>query len=97
MVRKTPTTVNPITPFKMQPLKYKINDRVKERTSNKVHGGFVNNQRKHISMKSKRGVIKGVVIKKNRVGADLPHYQVLWDNSTRLTEIQAHRIEHEVA
>ena len=66
----------------MQPLKYKINDRVKERTSNKVHGGFVNNQRKHISMKSKRGVIKGVVIKKNRVGADLPHYQVLWDNST---------------
>ena len=97
MMRKTPTTVNPITPFKMQPLKYKINDRVKERTSNKVHGGFVNNQRKHISMKSKRGVIKGVVIKKNRVGADLPHYQVLWDNSTRLTEIQAHRIEHEVA
>ena len=81
----------------MQPLKYKINDRVKERTSNKVHGGFVNNQRKHISMKSKRGVIKGVVIKKNRVGADLPHYQVLWDNSSRLTEIQAHRIEHEVA
>ena len=48
-------------------------------------------------MKSKRGVIKGVVIKKNRVGADLPHYHVLWDNSTRLTEIQAHRIEHEVA
>ena len=35
--------------------------------------------------------------KKNRVGADLPHYQVLWDNSSRLTEIQAHRIEHEVA
>jgi hypothetical protein len=30
------------------------------------------------------------------VGADLPHYQVLWDNSTRTTEIQAHRIEHEV-
>jgi len=81
----------------MQPLKYKINDRVKERTSNKVHGGFVNNQRKHKSIKSRRGVIKGVVIKKNRVGADLPHYQVLWDNSTRLTEIQAHRIEHEVA
>ena len=81
----------------MQPLKYKINDRVKERTSNKVHGGFVNNQRKYISVKSKRGVVKGVVIKKNRVGADLPHYQVLWDNQTRLTEIQAHRIEHEVA
>ena len=80
----------------MQPLKYKINDRVKERTSNKVHGGFVNNQRKHKLIKSRRGVIKGVVIKKNRVGADLPHYQVLWDNSTRLTEIQAHRIEHEV-
>ena len=81
----------------MQPLKYKINDRVKERTSNKVHGGFVNNQRKLVSVKSKRGVIKGVVVKKNRAGADLPHYQVLWDNSTRLTEIQAHRIEHEVA
>ena len=81
----------------MQPLKYKINDRVKERTSNKVHGGFVNSKRNYVSVKSKRGVIKGVVIKKNRVGADLPHYQVLWDNSTRLTEIQAHRIEHEVA
>ena len=50
----------------MQPLKYKINDRVKERTSNKVHGGFVNNKRKYVSVKSKRGVIKGVVIKKNR-------------------------------
>ena len=47
-------------------------------------------------VKSRRGVIKGVVIKKNRVGADLPHYQVLWDNQTRTTEIQAHRIEHEV-
>ena len=81
----------------MQRLKYKINDRVKERTSNKVQGGFVNNQRKYISVKSKRGVVKGVVIKKNRVGADLPHYQVLWDNQTRLTEIQAHRIEHEVS
>ena len=41
-------------------------------------------------------MIKGVIIKKNSVGADLPHYQVLWDNQTRLTEIQAHRIEHEV-
>ena len=81
----------------MPQLNYNINDRVKERTSNKVHGGFVNNQRKYVSVKSKRGVIKGVVVKKNRAGADLPHYQVLWDNSTRLTEIQAHRIEHEVA
>ena len=39
------TTIVLHTPLKMQPLKYKINDRVKERTSNKVHGGFVNNQR----------------------------------------------------
>ena len=41
-------------------------------------------------------MIKVVIIKKNRVGADLPHYQVLWDNQTRLTELQAHRIELEV-
>ena len=81
----------------MQPLKYKINDRVKERTSNKVHGGFVNNQRKYVSVKSKRGVIKGVVIKKTRVGAHFSHYQVLADHSSRLTQIHAHRIEHEVA
>ena len=81
----------------MHPLKYKINDRVKERTSNKVHGGFVNNQRNYVSVKSKKGVIKGVVVKKNSVGANVTHYQVLWDNQSRLTEIQAHRIEHEVA
>ena len=79
----------------MQPLKYKINDRVKERTSNKVHGGFVNNQRKLVSVKSKRGVIKGVVVKKNRVGADLPHYQVLWDHQSSPSLISQHRIELE--
>ena len=77
--------------------KYKVNDRVRIRQVLKTSNRHVMINGKYVSVKSKRGVIKGVVIKKNRVGADLPHYQVLWDNSSRLTEIQAHRIEHEVA
>tara|TARA_R100000329_G_scaffold48463_1_gene44852 strand:+ start:213 stop:458 length:246 start_codon:yes stop_codon:yes gene_type:complete len=81
----------------MTTFKYKINDRVKERASNRIHGGYINSQGNHKLIKSRRGVVKGVNIKKNSVGANVTHYQVLWDNQSRLTEIQAHRIEHEMS
>ena len=34
---------------------------------------------KYVSAKIRRGVIKEVTVKKNSVGAKIPHYQVLWD------------------
>ena len=80
----------------MPTFKYKVNDRVKERNSNRIHGGFINQQGTHRLVKARRGVVKGVNSKKNSAGANVTHYQVLWDNQSRLTEIQAHRIEHEV-
>ena len=81
----------------MTTFKYKVNDRVKERNSNRIHGGYINRGGKQRLVKSRRGIVKGISVKKNSVGANVTHYQVLWDNQSRLTEIQAHRIEHEVA
>ena len=81
----------------MTTFKYKVNDRVKERNSNRIHGGYVNHYGKHELIKTRRGVVKGRNIKKNSVGAKVTYYQVQWDNQSRLTEIQAHRIEREEA
>jgi len=79
----------------MPSFKYKINDRVKERQSNRIHGGYINKQGTHKLIKTRRGVVKGVNIKTNSVGAKIPYYQVLWDNQIRAIEITAHRIELE--
>ena len=82
----------------MPTFKYKVNDRVKERNSNRIHGGLYKSNKELIRLiKARRGVVKGVNSKKNSAGANVTHYQVLWDNQSRLTEIQAHRIEREVA
>ena len=81
----------------MPTFKYKVNDRVKERNSNRIHGGYIDNNGNQKLIKTRRGIVKGINVKKNSVGANVTHYQVLWDNQSRLTEIQAHRIEHEVA
>ena len=81
----------------MTTFKYKVNDRVKERNSNRIHGGYINSNGKQRLIKTRKVVVKGINVKKNSVGASVTHYQVLWDNQSRLTEIQAHRIEHEVA
>ena len=81
----------------MTTFKYKVNDRVKERNSNRIHGGYINTYGQQRLIKTRKGVVKGINVKKNSVGASVTHYQVLWDNQSRLTEIQAHRIEHEVA
>ena len=80
----------------MTTFKYKVNDRVKERHSNRIHGGYIDNNGRQKLIKTRRGIVKGVNVKKNSVGANVTHYQVLWDNQSRLTEIQAHRIEREV-
>ena len=80
----------------MPTFKYQINDRVKERQSNRIHGGYINKQGTRQLIKTRRGVIKGVNLKKNSAGANVAQYQVLWDNQSRCIEIQAHRIEHEV-
>ena len=81
----------------MPTFKYKVNDRVKERQSNRIQGNYIDSAGRQRPMKTRRGIVKGVNVKKNSVGANVTHYQVLWDNQSRLTEIQAHRIEHEVA
>ena len=73
-----------------------INDRVKERNSNRIHGGYINSNGQQRLIKTRKGVVKGVNLKKNSAGANVAHYQVLWDNQSRCIEIQAHRIEHEV-
>ena len=80
----------------MTTFKYKVNDRVKERNSNRIHGGYINSNGQQRLIKTRKGVVKGINVKKNSVGANVTHYQVLWDNQSRLTEIQGHRIEHEV-
>ena len=80
----------------MPTFKYQINDRVKERQSNRIHGGYINKQGTHKLIKTRKGVVKGVNLKKNSAGTNVAHYQVLWDNQSRCIEIQAHRIEHEV-
>ena len=80
----------------MPTFKYQINDRVKESQSNRIHGGYINKQGTHKLIKTRNGVVKGVNLKKNSAGANVAHYQVLWDNQSRCIEIQAHRIEHEV-
>ena len=79
----------------MPTFKYKVNDRVKERNSNRIHGGYINKQGTHQLIKARRGVVKGVNSKKNSAGANVTHYQVLWDNQIRAIEITAHRIELE--
>ena len=73
-----------------------INDRVKERNTYRIHGGYINRNGQQRLIETRKGVVKGIYVKKNSVGASVTHYQVLWDNQSRLTEIQGHRIEHEV-
>ena len=80
----------------MPTFKYQINDRVKERQSNRIHGGYINKQGTHKLIKTRKGVVKGVNLKKNSAGANVAHYLVLWDNQSRCIAIQAQRIEHEV-
>ena len=80
----------------MPTFKYQINDRVKERQSNRIHWGYINKQWNYKLIKTRKGIVKGVKLKKNSAGANVAHYQVLWDNQSRCIEIQAHRIEHEV-
>ena len=80
----------------MPSFKYQVNDRVKERQSNRINGGYINKQGISKSIKARRGIVKGVNSKKNSIGARITYYQVLWDNQSRCIEIQAHRIEHEV-
>ena len=64
----------------MPTFKYQINDRVKERQSNRIHGGYINKQGTHKLIKIRKGVVKGVNLKKNSAGANVAYYQVLWDN-----------------
>jgi|TARA_Y100000996_G_C22221679_1_gene519815 hypothetical protein len=80
----------------MTTFKYKVNDRIKERNSNRIHGGYIDSNGRQKLIKARRGIVKAINVKKNSAGANVTHYQVLWDNQSRLTEIQAHRIEHEV-
>ena len=44
----------------MPTFKYKVNDRVKERNSNRIHGGFIKQQGTHKLVKARRGIVKGV-------------------------------------
>ena len=53
----------------MPTYKYKINDRVKERQSNRINGGYINKQGISKSIKARRGIVKGVNSKKNSIGA----------------------------
>ena len=53
----------------MPTFKYQINDRVKERQSNRIHGGYINKQGTHKLIKTRKGVVKGVNLKKNSAGA----------------------------
>ena len=48
----------------MPTFKYQINDRVKERQSNRIHGGYINKQGTHKLIKTRRGVVKGVNLKR---------------------------------
>tara|TARA_B100000927_G_C16401723_1_gene443672 strand:- start:155 stop:403 length:249 start_codon:yes stop_codon:yes gene_type:complete len=79
----------------MTSFKYKINERVKERNSNRIHGRYINHYGKQEIIKTRRGIVTGMNIKKNSIGAKVTYYQVQWDNQSRPTEIQAHRIESE--
>ena len=75
--------------------KYKVNDRVRIRHVLKTSNRYVMLNGKYEEAKTRRGVVKGVNIKTNSVGAKIPYYQVLWDNQIRAIEITAHRIELE--
>ena len=79
----------------MTTFKYKVNDRVKERNSNRIHGGYIDNNGRQKLIKTRRGIVKGVNVKKNSAGANVTHYQVLWDHQSKPSLISQHRIELE--
>ena len=45
----------------MPTFKYQINDRVKERQSNRIHGGYINKQGTHKLIKTRKGNLKKII------------------------------------
>lgn len=75
--------------------KYKVNDRVRIRHVLKTSNRYVIINGKPVESQRRKGVIKEITLKKNKCGAKIPHYQVLWDHQSRPCLISQHRIELE--
>jgi hypothetical protein len=79
-------------PSVSQPPKYKVNDRVKIRYVLKTSNRYVVINGKTVASQRRKGVIKEIILKENKCGAKIPHYQVLWDHQSQPCLISQHRI-----
>ena len=75
--------------------KYKVNDRVRIRHVLKTSNRYVIINGKPVESQRRKGVIKEITLKQNKLGAKIPHYQVLWDHQSRPSLISQHRLELE--